>query len=105
MGFAAQSCGSTRESVICVSVSTDYTINDTYIKIRRLFRRLGHPAGFRDTLPPPQASASDTALRRSRRPAGGSQVLVCMAQEHEGHAERLDPGYRIMEKKKKEKTI
>jgi len=73
--------------------------------IRRLFRRLGHPAGFRDTLPPPQASASDTALRRSRRPAGGSQVLVCMAQEHEGHAERLDPGYRIMEKKKKEKTI
>ena len=75
------------------------------IIIRRLFRRLGHPAGFRDTLPPPQASASDTALRRSRRPAEGSQVLVCMAQEHEGHAERLDPGYRIMEKKKKEKTI
>ena len=45
------------------------------------------------------------ALRRSRRPAGGSQVLVCMAQEHEGHAERLDPGYRIMEKKKKEKPL
>ena len=38
--------------------------------IRRLFRRLGHPAGFRDTLPPPQAPASGTALRSARRPSG-----------------------------------
>ena len=74
-------------------------------RIRRLFRRLGHPAGFRDTLPPPRASASGTALRRARRPAGGSRVLVCMAQGHEGHAERLDPGYRIMGKKKKGKPL
>ena len=38
--------------------------------IRRLFRRLGHPAGFRDTLPPPRAPASGTALRSARRPSG-----------------------------------
>ena len=43
-------------------------------EIRRLFRRLGHPAGFRDTLPPPQASASGTALRRARRGFSGSGV-------------------------------
>jgi hypothetical protein len=28
-----------------------------------------------------------------------------MAQKNKGHAERLDPGYRIMEKKKKEKPL
>ena len=71
--------------------------------IRRLFRRLGHPVGFRDTPPPPQAPALGTALCRARRPAGGSPALVCMAQNHEEHAERLDPGHRIMEKKKKKK--
>ena len=73
------------------------------VKIRHLFRRLGHPTGFRDTLPPPQASALGTALCRARRTAGGPRVLVCMAQKHEGHAERLDPGYRILENKKKER--
>ena len=40
------------------------------VQIRRLFRRLGHPAGFRDTLPPPRAPASGTALRSARRPSG-----------------------------------
>ena len=75
--------------------------------LQRIFRRLGHPAGFQDTLPPPQDLASGTALRRARRPARGSRVLVCMAQKHEGHAERLtlDPGYRTMENKKKEKPL
>ena len=48
----------------------NYIGNKTYGGIRRLFRRLGHPAGFRDTLPPPRAPASGTALRSARRPSG-----------------------------------
>ena len=47
--------------------------------------------------------------RSARRPIPdwtlSSQLLARLAQKHEKHAQRLDPGYQIMGKKKKEKHL